>query len=108
MSTNTQFQPANSTVTIQAAQNLKITNLALILSGTEYSLALQANCKEILIRCRETADLQIAFISGDSGTTYLSIPRLTTLNIDDVDLLSSTIYLQSNKAAATAEILEKY
>lgn len=108
MSVGTQTNFVTGSVTIQAAQNILITNLDILSSGVEYSHSLQANTKKVIIRCRGLANVQLAFIATDSATKYFTIPRGTCFELADVDLTSKTIYVQANIASQVLEIIETY
>lgn len=92
----------------QQAKNVSITNLSVPLVATEVSHVLQSSVKRIVMRARNYAQLQIAFVSTESGTNYITIPQGATLDLDGIDFLSKTVYVQSNKASTTVEILELY
>lgn len=105
-------QTSNLSGTISAslagAKNIKITNLSMPLALTEYSLVLQANLKEIMIRNRTDATLQYAFILGDSSLKYITIPKGCRETIAGLDLTGNTLYLQANKAGTVSEIRELF
>jgi hypothetical protein len=92
----------------QQARNIEITNLSVPLASTEVSHVLQSNVKRIVLRARNLAKLQVAFVATESGTKYITVPKGVTLDLDGIDLSSSTIYVQSDKASTTVEILETY
>lgn len=98
----------SASVTVSAAQNTKITNLSMPTANTEYSHALTTNLKQIIIRARGIAELKLAFTATESGTKYLTIEKRASLSLSDLDLSSTTVYLQSSVANTTAEILELY
>ena len=97
----------SGTVTVSAAQNTKITNLSLVAADTEYSLALQSNLKQLIIRNRDIARTKVSFASGQSGSLFITIPKGGTLTLDQLDFTGETLYLQANKISV-AEILELY
>lgn len=81
-----------------------IFNVPAAVAGTEYSQALPANTKSFIIRSRNKSSLQLAYTSGASGTTYLTIPP--GASYEDSNLYTAqTIYFQASKSAETIEII---
>lgn len=64
------------------------------IAGTEFSQALTASTKQLMIRCRQAFDIQFTFTSGESGSKYITIPRNVTYKVENIDLASATIYMQ--------------
>lgn len=96
-------------VGIIGATSSKITNLVMDATpGTESSLALTADLKQLTIRSRTRAKLQFTFVSGESGTKYITISPGTVWHIDQISFASSTLYIQSSKASNTVEIMELF
>ena len=95
-------------VSVPTVYNTTLTN-----ANTEYSRALPSFCRGVKLMARplgngDLPDIKLAFISGDSGTTYLTIPggyRDFTLpeNMCAVGVL--TLYMQSASAGVVVEIL---
>ena len=84
-----------------------ILNISLPTANTEVSQALSTNVKRLEIRARQSnAKLQFAFTITESGTKFITIPAGTTFSIDALDLVGATLYIQSDKAATTVEVLE--
>lgn len=106
MSVGTQTNFVTGSVTVLRAENEKITNLSV--GTTEVAHALTASLKQIIIRCRGIADLQIAFTITESGTNYITIPKRTTFSLGDINFSSKTLYVKAEVAAQTVEILELY
>lgn len=102
------FIPGSVNVQLSAAQNIKITNLPLTLANTEYSIVLTDALKQLIIKCRSLARLQIAFISTESGTKFLTIPGGVSLSLQDLNLSSTTLYIQADAPASIVEIVEMY
>ena len=90
------------------SQNAPITNLSIPLANTEYSLALQNSLKKVIIRCRGDAKLQLTFVSGETNTKYFTIEKNNSLELSDLDLSSTTLYVRSDKASQIVEIWEFY
>lgn len=90
--------------------NIIIYNLSLVLAGTEYSQALPRGLTHFEVKCRTLSDMKMAFISGASGTTFITIILgsvwYTKQRIPDGTTV--TIYLQSETAGIVAEILATY
>jgi hypothetical protein len=101
------FSPVGSSqisVTLSGAANPTVTNVALV-ANTETSISLPANTKQYLLKLRDaTAPLQVAFISGQSSTTYLTVPR-GTFYADSGLQTSVTIYCQTPASGQTLELL---
>lgn len=93
---------------LERPTNTKITNLTLTLANTEYSHVLQNKLRQLIIRSREDARLQIAFVSGESSTKFFTVRGGNALILADVDFNGETLYLQANKTNSTVEILELY
>lgn len=83
----------------------KITNLAIATAATEVSHALNDNLRAVIIKSRNTAKLQVAFTATESGTKFVTIHKGTALCLNDLELDSETLYIQSD-IATTVEILE--
>lgn len=82
-----------------------IANVTMTSAATEYSYALPAGTTRFTIKLRAlNALLQLAFASGTSGTTYITIPYGDQLPITDVKGAGITLYFQSPTASQTAEI----
>lgn len=99
---------SNVTTSIRSApsaSNPTITNLVLTLSNTEYSHSVLTGTQSILIRARGLSKLQIAFVSGDTNTLFLTIPRGTSLSLPDLSY-SGTIYIEGNVPGEVVEIVE--
>lgn len=83
-----------------------ISNLTLTLAATEYSYALPANTKKAVIKARGSNDLRFAFVSGETATSYITIPAGSQFATDSIYLRGQTIYIQCPGAAGeVAEIL---
>ena len=82
-----------------------ITNVA-VTATVETSHTFASSAVKYLIRHRGRGDIQIAFVSGQSGTNYFTVPRHTTLSEENIVMgASQTIYFQSD-VTGTVEILE--
>lgn len=94
-----------NTQIITAASPL-ITNVNAAVSGTEYNYAIPANTKRFSIKVRGTATMNVAYIAGTTGTTYLQVPVGTEYIEQNLALAGSLpIYFQTNKNAQVVEII---
>ena len=93
------------------SENVRNNNAAIATADSEISKALTAGTKQFLIASRDpTATLRFSTISGETADNgnYTTIPKGTNLTIDAVNLSGATIYLRSDVANNTAEIIEWY
>lgn len=81
-----------------------IYNLTLTSANTEYSQALPNNAQKVMIKCRTSFPMKLAYTSGESGTTYFTIPADQTYWDDNINTVQ-TVYLQSTQAGIVAEIM---
>lgn len=95
-------------LTLLQSENVRITHLTLITANTEYSHSLQDGLKQLRIKCKSFANLQYAFVAGESATKYWTIPVGCTDNITDLKFISMMLYVQSNKNSVIVEIMELY
>jgi hypothetical protein len=88
------------------ASSPTIFNVSAAVAGTEYSQALPANTKRFSMQVRNnTAALQFAFVSGQSGTNYILLPRGASYEAYNLLTTSLSVYFQTNKNGQTVEIL---
>ena len=82
-----------------------IANEAMTLADTEYSYSIPAGTKRFEIKLRAlNALLKLAFTSGASGTTYITIPYGASYVENDVKAGPITLYFQSPSSSQVAEI----
>ena len=81
-------------------------NVAAAVAGTEYSQVLSNNVKKFAIKCRGNAQIQLAFVSGQTGSNFITIPSGAVLSEDSLLLTGKTLYFQTNKPTQIVEILE--
>lgn len=80
-------------------------NLTLTLADTEYSQALPAGSYKIMIKARSlAAATKFSYVSGQSGTTYMTIPAGAVYWDDNINTVL-TLYAQSPTAGTVLEIL---
>lgn len=80
-------------------------NVTMTNANTEYSLQLPETCYAFEIKCRGDYDIKLSFSSGQSGTTYFTIPAGEVYWIINVALANKTIYFQCPTAGQVAEII---
>lgn len=97
--------PASSS-SAQGSTSPLIINIPLPDANTEESYTFLAATKRFRIQLRGSATLKVAFTSGDSGTTFLTIYPGDCFEESDLGLLAGlTLYFQSSKPAEVLEIL---
>jgi len=82
-----------------------IYNVTMTLANTEYSQALPANTRKFLIKCRTSFAIKLAFVSGQSGTNYITIPADQAYWEDHILVSNLTLYFQCATAGQVAEII---
>jgi hypothetical protein len=83
-----------------------ITNKSITTANVEESHSFQTGVKKFIIRARDNSKLQIAFNSGDSGSTFVTIPRGNAFTQEGLNPSSLVLYVQSDKSGSIVEILE--
>jgi len=78
-------------------------NVACASANTEYSQAL-GGVRKFLIRAR-TGNLKVCFTSGQSGSTFVSVPAGTTYSEDLIHPTALTLYFQNDTASTVVEII---
>ncbi len=82
-----------------------IVNTTLTTANTEYSHIFGADTKKFTIKNRGAGQVKIAYILGDSGTTYITIWPGGVYEAPCLDLSATlTVYMQSPKASQLIEI----
>lgn len=83
-----------------------ISNTTLGAADSESAIGLPAGTKRFLLRARGQAKLQLAYVSGQSGTTYMSLMPGAVYREQQIDSSASvTLYVQSNKASTVVELV---
>lgn len=81
-----------------------INNTAITNANTEYNYTFPAGTRAFSIKLEAlNALLKVAFVSGESGTTYITVPYGESLKME-AKVGGSTIYFQSDKASQVAQI----
>jgi len=83
-----------------AVYNVTMTNAA-----TEYSQALPANTRKLMIKCRGSYAIRVCFASGESGTKYVTVLANQSYWEDGIKATSLTLYFQCDTAGQVAEIV---
>lgn len=98
---------ANGKVEVIAAGSTPtIYNVTMTSANTEYSQALPTNTRKADIKLRATnALLKLCFTESASGTTYVTVPYGSSYHLENVDLTSITVYVQSPTASQTLEVV---
>lgn len=82
-----------------------IYNVTLTSADTEYPQALPGNTRKIAVIPRDPANsIKMAFTSGASGTTYVTVDSRTYFD-DLISMAKPIVYLQSGTAGAVVEII---
>lgn len=98
------FSPKD--VDLTYSQNVRMTNLSV--STSETSHALISGLRQLMIRSRTLgARLQLAFVSGESTTNYITLEPACVYEITDLKFNGQTLYITSSESA-TVEIQELY
>lgn len=82
-----------------------IDNVTVALANTEQSYMLPVATKRLAVKCRTPASLKIAFIAGQSGTTYVTLPPSAEYTETELSTTALTLYYQSPTAGVVVEIL---
>ncbi len=106
-----QFTPSGSaplsSVGIQGAQAPYVLNIAAPTANTEVTVTIPANAKKYILKPRYTARLQVAYVSGESGTNFFTVdPHCfyseSTLTVPPTGL---DLYIQSSVASQVLELI---
>lgn len=86
-------------------QKTTIYNKTLTVADTEYSQVLPVGTRKVLIKERTgAADVKLAYVSGESGTVYITIPAGSSKYLEGVYLSDIILYMQSPTAGVVVEI----
>lgn len=103
----TQTQTFRS-VSGQALSHNIVNKISPVTTDTEFSQTITEGTQQLLIRCRGSATIKFTFVSGESGTKYITIRRGTVYSAANLNLLGKTLYMQVDKASQVIEIEEWY
>lgn len=92
---------------ITGATTPTVVNVPMASAGTEYSYTFPTGTKQYLIKARVRDVLQFSYVSGNSGTTYVTIQPGVWYGESDITLPAGrTIYIQSaTQGSQTLEVL---
>ena len=99
--TNIEMEINDSALVVE---NPIISNQILGAANTEATVTLPANTKKFQIKARGNSRLQFSYVSGQTGTTYWTEFPGFTLEENNVDRASTTIYVRASKANEVLEI----
>mgnify|MGYP001600438907 FL=1 len=86
--------------------SMTVSNTTLTLTDTEYSFTIPARTKSFDLKSRGGQAFKLTCISGQSGTTYVTIPADTTYWQDELYLTDAlTCYAQSSIAGVVLELV---
>lgn len=94
-----------SSADLSPPQNPLVYNVSVPLANTEYSQILSPNTKMFTVKCRTGAKIQLSYISGNTGTLFITIPKNTEYEKKDINF-SGTLYFRSDTAGVIVEIEE--
>lgn len=81
-----------------------IANQDMSIPNYEYSYELPRNTRKFQIKPRQqNAEIKLAFVSGESGTNYVTVPPGGYWH-DLVGMMNQTIYFQTETEGTIAEI----
>jgi len=83
-----------------------ITNKTVALKDIEETHTLAINTKTFTIKCRASSEIKLAYILGDSGLIFDTIPRGVRFSMNDIRFGGSTLFFQTDKDAQVVEITE--
>ena len=82
-------------------------NVTLTNANTEYSQALPANCRKLILRCRTADTVRYAWATGKVTTPtapYQTLKPNVDYSIDGIKIASGIIYLASATAGVVVEM----
>ncbi len=96
---------STTNVNLTGVTTPSIQNISLALAATEYTVTLPANTERFRIQVRGTSRLQIAYVSGQSGTNFISLYAGAYYEEAGLDVVSLNLYVQSSQGGETLEVL---
>lgn len=83
-----------------------VANVSMPSANTEYSYELPEGTREFWIKLRDAGyALKLAMVSGDSGTTYLTVQNGKIHKETDIKSSKIYLYFRSTQASMVAEII---
>lgn len=90
---------------VKAGKTPKVYNVSAAVANSEVFQALSSDTTQFMIKVRDNAKLQLAYVATESATNYLTIRPGAVLSVDSIDF-SGTLYFQTDKSGQTVEIVE--
>lgn len=89
---------------LELAARPVIYNVTLTTANTEVSRVLPSGTRKFTLQCRDTTvDIKLAFVSGESGSNFITILGNAAYNEDFIEVpggFTLTLYMQSTSTAA--------
>lgn len=85
-------------------QNPTVSNTTLTLANTEYTIVTPANTVEFTLRARQRVEVKLAWTSGASATTYLTLVPGTVYTQSELVPAIYTLYVQSPSSGSVVEL----
>ncbi len=107
MSVFTSASPSSSSLSIDGliVSSPTIINQAMPLANTEVAIVLPSNSARFMVKARGKAVLKLSFVSGQSGTLYVTISMGATYHDESLTPAGFVLYVQSTLAGETVEIV---
>lgn len=94
------------TVNIQGATTPAISQVLMPTANTEYSFTFPADCKQFQVKLQSDATLKVAYVLGDSGSLFLTVPRYCFYAESNLTLPGTvTLYFQCTQPSQVLEVL---
>lgn len=93
---------------LTSEQRLKIYNTTLTDADTEYPLTLPSNVVSFTVQARQFNEVKLAFVSGESGTTYWTIKAGSSYpgsHSPGGEPATLILYMQSAVAGTVVEVV---
>jgi len=102
------FKPSSVSISGLGAKYKDIVNVSVPTSGVEVNQVLQSNINGIVLRCRELAEIRLAFTLNGTANKYITLKAGAVLALENLNWATSTVYILSNTDGVTVEILQTY
>lgn len=97
--------PVAATINVSNVGTPILYNVLAAIKNTEYSQLLPDDTAQFILRARNNAKLQISYVSGQTGTSYLTVIPGNIYSVEGVKLVGKTVYFRSSKPDTTIEII---
>ena len=81
-----------------------VANLSMPIATTEYSYVIPNGTTSLQFRARAGSSLRFAYSANGTNTTFFTLSRGATYEIQNINAFSSTIYFQGDKTGEVVEI----